>query len=481
MQTQHPEKPALVWLRRDLRLDDHAAIYHALKQHTCVYIAFIFDRDILDKLPRQDRRVQFIRESLVELDDILREHGGALIVRHGSPRETIPALARELDVGDVYCNRDYEPTAVLRDKDVAHTLATAQIGFHSFKDQVIFEQDEVLTQIGKPFTVFTPYKNAWYKKAGLAETDFFVRPYPVTRYLKHLASTALATGMPSLEEIGFEHTDLAKVGVAPGVRGARARIEDFFTRIDSYKVARDFPAIKGVSYLSVHLRFGTLSIRELAGRAWREGGEGALGWLNELIWRDFYFAILHHFPHAIGHAFKPAFDSVAWDNNPAWHDAWCAGQTGYPLVDAAQRQLANTGWMHNRLRMVSASFYTKDLGLDWRQGEAWFAKLLLDFDLSANNGGWQWSASTGCDAQPWFRIFNPVTQSERFDPKGKFIRRYVPELANVPDKYIHAPWTMPAETQANCGVLIGQDYPEPIVDHAEARQRTLERFKRATS
>ena len=480
MQTQHPEKAALVWLRRDLRLDDHAALYHALKQHQRVYVAFVFDRDILDKLPRQDRRVAFIRESLVELDNILREHGGALIVRHGAPREMIPALARELGVGDVYCNRDYEPTAVLRDRDVAETLALDHIGFHSAKDQAIFEQDEVLTQMGKPFTVFTPYKNAWYKKAALADTDFFVRPYPVTRYLKHLAASALATGIPTLADIGFEPTDLATIGIIPGISGARARIEDFFTRIDNYKVARDFPAIKGVSYLSVHLRFGTLSIRELAGRAWREGGEGALGWLNELIWRDFYFAILHHFPHAIGHAFKPAFDAVAWDHNPAWHEAWCEGKTGYPLVDAAQRQLAQTGWMHNRLRMVSASFYTKDLGLDWCQGEAWFAQLLLDFDLSANNGGWQWSASTGCDAQPWFRIFNPVTQSERFDPQGKFIRRYVPELTNVPDKYIHAPWTMPADTQANCGVVIGRDYPAPIVDHAEARQRTLERFKRAT-
>lgn len=481
MNSQHPDtQPALVWLRRDLRLDDQAALYHALKQHSRVYVTFIFDRDILDQLPRQDRRVEFIRESLVELDQRLREHGGALIVRHGWPRETIPALAKALGVSDVYCNRDYEPNAVLRDRDVAQTLSIDQIGFHSYKDQAIFEQDEVLTQMGKPFTVFTPYKNAWYKKAGLPDTDFFVRPYPVTRYLQHLAPTALATGVPTLADLGFETTDLQKIGIMPGITGGRERIEDFFTRIQNYKVARDFPAIKGVSYLSVHLRFGTISIRELAARAWREGGEGALGWLNELIWRDFYFAILHHFPHTIGRAFKPAFDAVAWDDTPDWHQAWCEGRTGYPLVDAAQRQLAQTGWMHNRLRMVSASFYTKDLGLDWRQGEAWFAKLLLDFDLSANNGGWQWSSSTGCDAQPWFRIFNPVTQSERFDPKGKFIRRYVPELANVPDKYIHAPWTMPAETQANCGVLIGRDYPAPIVDHGEARQRTLERFKRAT-
>ena len=478
MHTQAPDnQAALVWLRRDLRIDDHAALYHALKHHARVYVAFIFDQDILDALPRRDRRVEFIRESLVALDSALREHGSGLVVRHGRPREAIPALARELGVAAVYCNRDYEPMAVLRDNDVAATLHLAGIALHSYKDQAIFEQDEVLTQSGKPFTVFTPYKNAWYKKAALSETDFFIRPYPVEHYLRHLAPSPLANGIPTLSDIGFEATDLAKIGIVPGMPGGRERVEDFFTRIQNYKVARDFPAIKGVSYLSVHLRFGTVSIRELAGRAWREGGEGALGWLNELIWRDFYFAILHHFPHVIGHAFKPAYDDVLWDTHPDWHTAWCQGLTGYPLVDAAQRQLSQTGWMHNRLRMVSASFYTKDLGLDWRVGEAWFAQWLLDFDLSANNGGWQWSSSTGCDAQPWFRIFNPVTQSERFDPKGKFIRRYVPELADVPDKYIHAPWAMSAEIQANCGVLIGRDYPAPMVDHAEARQRTLARFK----
>ena len=474
------DRPALVWLRRDLRLTDHAALYHALRSHRQVYVAFVFDRDILDPLPRQDRRVEFIRESLVELDSALREAGGGLIVRHDRPRTAIPALARELGVAAVYTNRDYEPTAVLRDRDVAATLALNDIAFHGFKDQAIFEQDEVLTQAGKPFTVFTPYKNAWYKKAALSDTDFFVRPYPVARYLDHLAQSDLATGIPTLTDLGFENTDLPAIGIVPGMSGGRDRVDDFFTRIDNYKVARDFPAVKGVSYLSVHLRFGTVSIRELAGHAWRGGSEGALGWLNELIWRDFYFSILHHFPHTIGHAFKPAFDAITWDTEPTWHAAWCSGHTGYPLVDAAQRQLRQTGWMHNRLRMVSASFYTKDLGLDWRKGEDWFAQWLLDFDLSANNGGWQWSASTGCDAQPWFRIFNPVTQSEKFDPQGKFIRRYVPELANVPDKYIHAPWTMPPAVQTDCGVLIGRDYPQPIVDHAEARQRTLARFKAAT-
>ena len=474
-------RPALVWLRRDLRLMDHAALYHALRGHAQVYVVFVFDRTILDPLPREDRRIEFIRESLVELDVALRKAGGALIVRHDYPQVAIPTLARELGVSAVYVNRDYEPAAVFRDRDVATTLADENIDFRSFKDQVIFETDELLTQAGKPFTVYTPYKNAWYKKAELNTSDFYLRPYPVERYFRRLANSPLATGVPNMSALGFENTDLSAIGVTPGMRGGQERVEDFLTRIDFYKAARDYPAVKGVSYLSVHLRFGTVSIRDLASRAWRNGSEGALGWLNELIWRDFYFAIVHHFPHAIGQAFKPAFDRLIWDDIPAFHEAWCLGLTGYPLVDAAQRQLLKTGWMHNRLRMVSASFYTKDLGLDWRKGEAWFARWLLDFDLSANNGGWQWSASTGCDAQPWFRIFNPVTQSEKFDPQGKFIRRYVPEIANVPDKYIHAPWTMPAAVQSECGVLIGRDYPPPVVDHANARERTLSRFKSATS
>jgi deoxyribodipyrimidine photo-lyase len=481
MLTEKPhDHAALVWLRRDLRLNDQAALYHALKQHTRVYVAFIFDRAILDRLPRQDRRVEFIRESLVELHEHLNAQGSGLIVRYGWPGEEIPALAKALGVNTVYCNRDFEPAAILRDRKVATKLLSAGIAFHSCKDQTIFDQDDVLTQSGKPFTVFTPYKNAWFKKANLSETDVFIRPYAVENYLHHLARPPLETGVPTLSDMGFEKTDLMSIGVVPGMSGACERVEDFFKRIQNYRVARDFPGIKGVSYLSVHLRFGTVSVRELAGRAWRNGSDGALGWLNELIWRDFYFAILHHFPHVISQPFKPALEAIAWDTNPDWHSAWCKGMTGYPLVDAAQRQLHQTGWMHNRLRMVSASFYTKDLGLDWRDGEAWFAQWLLDFDLAANNGGWQWSASTGCDAQPWFRIFNPVTQSERFDPEGKFIRRYVPELKHVPDRYIHAPWTMSVETQASCGVQIGRDYPAPVVDHAAARQRTLGRFKSAT-
>jgi deoxyribodipyrimidine photo-lyase len=261
--------------------------------------------------------------------------------------------------------------------------------------------------------------------------------------------------------------------------GAQRLLADFLDRIRAYHERRDYPAAKGPSYLSVHLRFGTVSIRELAARAQTEGGKGAETWVSELVWREFYFAILHHFPHVVGHAFKRELDGVAFDNHPAKWRAWCEGRTGYPLVDAAMRQINATGYMHNRLRMVAASFLVKDLHVDWRWGERYFATHLNDFDLAANNGGWQWAASTGCDAQPWFRIFNPVTQSEKFDPEGKFIRRYVAELARVPDRHVHAPWMMRPADQEAAGCVIGRDYPAPIADHGEARRITLERYKRA--
>ena len=281
-------------------------------------------------------------------------------------------------------------------------------------------------------------------------------------------------GVPTLEQIGFGATDLEKIGIRPGMSGARTLWDDFCAgRIARYGALRDFPAVKGVSYLSVHLRFGTLSIRELVRTA---VAEEASAWLNELIWRDFYFMILDHFPHVVGHAFKREYDTIRWADWPAGLAAWQAGRTGYPLVDAAMRQLNHCGWMHNRLRMVVASFLSKDLGLDWRWGERHFAEQLNDFDLSANNGGWQWAASSGCDAQPYFRIFNPVAQSEKFDPEGKFIRRYVPELAAVPNKHIHAPWRMERSEQEAIGVVIGRDYPAPIVDHAQAREETLARY-----
>jgi len=470
---------ALVWFRRDLRLHDHAALYHALRQHKCVWCVFIFDSDILEPLLRQgltqDRRVEFIHHSVQQLDLALREKGGGLIVRQGSPRELIPCLATELKVDTVFTNRDYEPSAIDRDAAVASALMSQGLGFVDFKDQVVFDRNEVLTQASQPFSVFTPYKNAWLKKIN----DFYLKPYPVEKYLAHLAPVMPAS-IPTLTELGFAPTNLSELKLPLGMDGAQVLLRDFAARIDDYGRKRDYPSLKGPSYLSCHLRFGTLSIRQLAayahGRAMLRKSEGAAVWLSELIWRDFYHAILWHNPRVVDHCFKAEYDRIEWDNAPSMLAAWKQGQTGYPLVDAAQRQLAQTGYMHNRLRMVSASFLTKDLGISWREGEAHFARHLIDFDLAANNGGWQWAASTGCDAQPWFRIFNPVTQSEKFDPKGAFIRRYVPELAKVPDKYIHAPWLMSALEQQACGTLLGRDYPEPVVDHAEARQRTLDRF-----
>ena len=463
----HIEK-ALVWFRRDLRDDDHCALAQALTTAREVVCAFVFDTDILDALPsRQDRRVHFIRESLVELDAALRARGGGLIVRHGRAIEEIPQLARELGVEAVFVNRDYEPGARQRDAAVAEKLAGAGIGFHAFKDQAIFDGDEVLTQAGKPFSVFTPYKNAWLKRLTAAD-------HGRCDCQHGRLSAPPEAGVPALSAIGFGPTDLAELKIQPGMSGARALWDEFRAgRIARYGSLRDFPAVKGVSYLSVHLRFGTISIRELVRHA---VAQEATPWLNELIWRDFYFMILDHFPRVVGHSFKPEYDAIRWADWPEALQAWQAGQTGYPLVDAAMRQLQHSGWMHNRLRMVVASFLCKDLGLDWRLGEKHFADQLNDFDLSANNGGWQWAASSGCDAQPYFRIFNPVTQSEKFDPEGKFIRRYVPELAKVPLKYLHAPWTMSREMQEALGVIIGRDYPAPIVDHGTARAETLARY-----
>jgi len=465
---------ALVWFRRDLRDFDHAALYHALKTSEQVYCAFIFDTEILDSLPsKTDRRVEFIWESVRELKAALQNKGGDLIVEHGKARELIPKIAIQLNIYAVFVNRDYEPNAIARDNDVATQLTQNNIAFHDFKDQVIFEKDEVLSLTNKPYSIFTPYKNAHLKKLN----DFYLKPYPVDNYICHLAKIA-PSDLMSLKAIGFKRTNLAEMLLPTGMSGGRKLFEDFENRMHHYQEARDFPAIKGVSYLSAHIRFGTVSIRLLARQARDRANTGSQVWLNELVWRDFYFQTLYHNPQiAAGKAFKHEFDNLAFPNNTVLFTAWCKGETGYPLVDAAMRQLNQTGFMHNRLRMVAASFLVKDLLIDWRWGERYFAEHLLDFDLSANNGGWQWAASTGCDAQPWFRIFNPVTQSEKFDPQGKFIRKYVPELGNCSDKEIHAPWQIPQVRQQSIGVVIGRDYPAPVVDHAIQRALALDLYK----
>ena len=472
---------SLVWFRRDLRVDDHAALHHALLSSRRVFGVFVFDTDILAGLPVDDRRVQFLLDSVRELDARLRAMGGYLIVRHGRAAQVIPALAAELDAESVFANRDYEPQAIARDRAVQDALRAAGRSLQTFKDQVIFEQDEVLTLAGGPYSVFTPYKNAWLKR--LAREPEALRPYETAPHAGALAPAPADHALPALADLGFVPN--AAPIAHPGMTGAETLLAQFGQRLARYDHDRDFPALDATSRLSIHLRFGTLSVRRLVAMlqeriADGSGGAGAPVWLSELIWREFYMMILARHPRVVTQSFKAAFDAVAWDDGAeadALFDAWCAGRTGYPLVDAAMLQLERTGFMHNRLRMVTASFLTKDLGIDWRRGERWFALKLNDYELASNNGGWQWAASTGCDAQPWFRIFNPVTQSKRFDPDGGFIRQYLPQLAGLSGAAIHAPWLAKPEVLQKAGVVLGKDYPVPVVDHEAAREKTLARFK----
>lgn len=473
-------KTGLVWFRRDLRNTDNAALFYALKHCEQVHCVFVFDQTILNALPsKKDRRVEFIWESIQELKTELQAQGGDLHVLHAHTEQCIAELANKLGANAVFTNKDYEPAALARDKHVANQLASQSIGFYAFKDQVIFEESEVLTKTGGTFSVFSPYKNAWLKQLD----PFHLQAYPSEKVSNKLVKPAKPLPLPSLEDMGFERTNILDL-IKPGMSGALEAFDNFLNRISRYNTARDFPAIKGVSYLSVHNRFGTLSIRRAAktahDRYQAQGCEGALSWLNELIWRDFYFQILFHRPQAATDAFKPEYDKIKWEQGEHAQQvfkAWCDGQTGYPLIDAAMRQLNQTGYQHNRLRMVTASFLTKDLGIDWRWGEKYFADQLNDFDLSANNGGWQWAASSGCDAQPYFRIFNPVSQSEKFDAEGKFIKKYCPELKGLSKKFIHKPWECSPIELSDAGVKLGETYPDPIVDHAVARQKTLERYE----
>jgi deoxyribodipyrimidine photo-lyase len=468
----------LVWFRRDLRWRDNTALANALRDARRVHAVFVFDAPLLAHLPtRRDRRVAFISGAVTELDQALRSlgrraggPGGGLLTVFGDPCRAVPELARALGVSAVYANRDYAPDAVKRDRAVAKTLAAAGISWADFKDHVVFEHDELLTGQSQPYRVFTPYLRAWRRQLFLAAPELS---------LGARASALQPASGPgvTLGDIGFSEMTAREIGVTPGETAALKRADDFFDRIDRYHEARDFPALAATSRLSTDLRFGTLSIRQLLHRALQHGGQGAEKWIAELAWRDFYQGLLAADPALVDHCFKRACDSLVWNDWPAGFAAWQRGETGYPLIDAAMRELAQSGTMHNRLRMVCASFLCKDLGIDWRYGERHFAEHLLDYDQAANNGGWQWSASTGCDAQPWFRIFNPVSQGKRFDPTGAYVRQCLPALARVPDRYVHAPWTMSGEQQSRFGCVVGRDLPPPIVDHAAARLESLARFR----
>lgn len=424
---------AIFWFRRDLRLDDNAGLYHALKSGVPVLPLFIFDTEILDKLEdKTDRRVQFIHQEITTLQKQLRELGSDLIVEHGSPIEVWKKLLDRYSIKAVYTNHDYESYPAQRDKQVAEMLREKGISFKTYKDIVVFERDEVVKDDGTPYTVFTPYSKKWKAKLN----DFYCRSYPTEKYFGNFWQGFIGTA-PTLSEIGFKATDF----VFPE-KVVKNEV------VKHYTENRDFPGINGTSKLGLHLRFGTLSIRKLLNYA-RQRNET---FVNELIWRDFYHQILWHFPYVEHSAFKKDYDQIEWVNNEEHFEKWCNGQTGIPLVDAGMRELNETGYMHNRVRMVVASFLTKNLLIDWRWGEAYFAKKLLDFDLAANNGGWQWAAGSGTDAAPYFRVFNPVAQAERFDPDGVYIRKWVPEVNT-------------------------SSYPKPVIDLKESRERCLAVYK----
>lgn len=449
---------AVFWFRRDLRLHDNAALYHALRCGYPVLPLFIFDSNILDDLSdRSDARVGFIHQSLQEIRETLLKQGSDMLVMKGQPEEVWQNVLTRFDVKKVFTNRDYEPYAASRDRAVTDMLLQRNIPFHTSKDHVIFECDEVLKSDGTPYTVFTPYKRRWLEKLNsrtgrqsdengeLQPVSYFLKSYPTEKYASNFIrksdltteQVSMTDGFPSLGSLGFEPS---AISIPPAVV-ARSIVKN-------YDKTRNFPALDATSKLGIHFRFGTISIREKARNALVLNET----YLSELVWRDFYSQILANFPHVATRSFRSEYDRIAWRNDPVEIEKWKAGKTGYPIVDAGMRQLNKTGYMHNRVRMITASFLTKHLLVDWRIGEAWFAEKLLDFDLASNNGGWQWAAGCGTDAAPYFRIFNPTEQTKKFDSEYKYVRKWVPEFGT------------PA-------------YPRPVVDHAMARQRCLETYK----
>ncbi len=430
------QKVNIFWFRRDLRLNDNAGLYHALKAGLPVIPLFIFDTAILNNLENPaDRRITFIHDAIAAMQASLVITGSSMIVKYGEPLNVFHQLVQEYRVDSVYTNHDYEPYATERDNNIQSLLQTHNISFNTFKDQVIFDKDEVIKDDGRPYTVFTPYSKRWLLKLN----DFYVKPYPSKQFHNNFYKQKPAT-LPSIEELGFTRVSEKFPSADPPAQ-----------TIENYDKTRDYPGIDGTSRIGVHLRFGTVSIREMVQRARTMNAV----YLKELIWREFYQMILWHFPKVgRGHAFKADYEAIRWRNNETEFDKWCKGETGYPIVDAGMRQMNATGFMHNRIRMVTASFLAKHLLIDWRWGEAYFASKLLDYDLASNNGGWQWAAGSGCDAAPYFRIFNPYLQTKRFDPQFKYIRTWVPEFEDF-------------------------SYPSPIVDHEFARKRCLEVYSEA--
>ena len=424
----------LFWFRRDLRLFDNAGLFEALKHETNVLPVFIFDEDILKKLPENDLRVQFIFETVETLKKELQKKKCDLLVEIGKPLEVWKKLIEQYQVKAIYTNHDYEPYAIARDEKVEKLCAQNKIEFKTFKDQVIFEDKEVVTDQENPYTVYTPYKKKWLK----ALSPFYLKSYPVELY-EHNYAKVKHTAMPSLSQLGFKEQKF----IFPSTEVSAAVLKN-------YAKTRDIPSLEnGTSRLGMHLRFGTVSIREMA----REGQKHSEVWLSELVWRDFFQQILFHFPHVEKASFRPQYDKVAWRSEKSEFSRWKNGETGYPMVDAGMRELNETGHMHNRVRMVTASFLTKHLLHYWLEGERYFAEKLLDYDLAANNGNWQWAAGTGCDAAPYFRIFNPESQLERFDPKFEYVKKWVPEFGTA-------------------------KYAKPMVEHKFARERALSEFKK---
>jgi deoxyribodipyrimidine photo-lyase len=436
MSLKTKEKITLFWFRRDLRLQDNAGLYYALRSGYPVVALFIFDRNILDDLEeKRDARVTFIYQAIQNLRDELKILGADILVEYGFPLKVWKKLIETYDIAEVYTNTDYEPYATERDRDVYQILKKKGIIFKTCKDQVIFDEQEILTSQGSTYTVFTPYSRAWKEKCN----DFYLSSYPTRKYTRNFLQWE-GSSVPSLADMGFQ----AVAYDFPPAHVSNALLE-------KYDQERDFPAMEGTSRIGIHLRFGTVSIRKLA----RQAGEHSQTFLNELIWREFYQQILANFPHVgKGEAFREPYDHIKWRYDEGDFKKWCEGKTGYPLVDAGMRQLNAIGFMHNRVRMVTASFLAKHLLIDWRWGEAYFAEKLLDYDLAANNGGWQWATGSGTDATPYFRIFNPTAQAEKFDPKSKYIKKWVPEFGT-------------------------DDYPEPMVDHKMARERCLKAYKDA--